>query len=117
MINLDVKVNPSFYKKVSKAIIDQCVANTVRNTTLEAEKRCKQKAPFKTGALRRGHTSEISPEEGLVKNTMNYAVYVVHGTSKMEARNYPLAVANELHSENYMSNSIKKELKKKGVIE
>jgi len=35
----------------------------------------------------------------------------------MEARNYPLEVANELASEKYMSKSIEKELRKKGVIE
>ena len=117
MIDLEVKVNPDFYKKTSKSIITQCVANTIRNTTLEAEKRCKQKAPYQTGALRRGHSSEISSDEGLVKNSMHYAVYVVHGTSKMEARNYPLEVVNELTSENYMSNSMEKELRKQGVIQ
>lgn len=117
MIDLEVKVNPDFYKKTSKDIITQCVANTIRNTTLEAEKRCKSKAPFKSGALRRGHSSDISSEEGLVKNRQHYATYVIHGTSKMEARNYPLEVVNELTSENYMSNSMKKELRKKGVIQ
>ena len=117
MIDIDVKINPEFYKKTSKVIVDQCVANTIRNTTLEAEKRCKRKAPYKTGALRRGHSSEISSEEGLIRNGQNYAVWVIHGTSKMEARNYPQQVVNELSSEKYMSNSMEKELRKKGVIE
>ena len=117
MIDISVKINPDFYKKTSKEIVSQCVANTIRNTTLEAEKRCKEKAPYQTGALKRGHSSEISSEEGKVRNSMNYAVYVVHGTSKMEARNYPLQVANELSSEKYMSNSMKTELRKNGVVE
>jgi len=117
MVDIEVKINPSFYKKTSSSILKQCVANTIRNTTLEAEKRCKTKAPYQTGNLRRSHSSEISAEEGRVKNSANYAVYVVHGTSKMEARNYPLEVANELASEKYMSKSIEKELRKKGVIE
>ena len=48
---------------------------------------------------------------------MNYAVYVVHGTSKMPARNYPQTVANELSKENFMSNNFLKELKKQGVLD
>ena len=117
MIDIKVEVRESFYKKTSHDIVKQCIANTIRNTTLEEEKRCKVASPYDTGALRRGHSSEISSEEGLIRNRMNYAVYVVHGTSKMEARNYPQEVANDLASENYMSESMEKELKKKGVIE
>ena len=117
MISIEFKTNPSLYKKISKDVVDQCMKNTIGKTTLEAEKRCKQKAPYKTGALRRGHSSEISSEEGLVKNSMNYAVYVVHGTSKMDARNYPLDVLNELVSEKFMSKLMKKELREKGVVE
>lgn len=117
MIDLEVKVNPSFFEKTNHEVIRQCVANTIRNTTLEAEKRCKIKSPYDTGALRRSHSSDITSEEGLVKAGQHYVVYVVFGTSKMDARNYPQETANELASERYMSNSMETELKKKGVIE
>jgi hypothetical protein len=128
LINIDVKINPSFYKKVNPSIVKQCEASTIKKTTLEAENRCKKISPgpgnqlpgttYKaSGNLRRGHSSEISEEEGLVKNNMNYAVYVVHGTSKMPARNYPQTVASELSKENFMSNNFLKELKKQGVLD
>ena len=128
MINIDVKINPSFYKKVAANIVKKCESATVKKTTLEAENRCKKKSPgpgnqlpnttYKaSGALRRGHSSEISEEEGLVKNSQNYAVYVVHGTSKMPARNYPKQVANELASEKFMSKAFTSELKKQGVLD
>ena len=128
MMDIEVKINPSFYKKINHDILKKAESHTIRKTTLEAENRCKKLAPgpgnqlpnttYKaSGHLRRGHHSEITEEEGLVRNNQNYAVYVVHGTSKMPARNYPQAVASQLASENYMSKALKDELKREGVIE
>ena len=117
MIDIEVKINPSFYKKLDKFIIKKCEAITIRNTTLEAESRCKKTCPYDTGALMRGHSSDISDEEGLVKNGQHYWVFVVFGTSKMKARNYPQKVANGLSSENYMSRTFKTQLKNRGVLE
>jgi len=117
MIDIDVKFNPSFYKKLDKNIIKKCEAVTIKNTTLEAESRCKKICPYETGALMRGHSSEISDEEGLVKNGQEYWVFVVFGTSKMDARNYPQEVANGLASENYMSRTFKTQLHKMGVLD
>lgn len=124
--SIEVKINPSFYKKIAHDTVKKCESQVIKKTTLEAESRCKKKSPGPgnqlpntnyraSGNLRRGHSSEISEEEGLVKNSMNYWVYVVHGTSKMPARNYPQKVANELASEHYMSNAMKKALKENGV--
>ena len=128
MIDIDVKVNPSFYRKIAHNIVKEAESQTIKKTTLEAENRCKKKSPgpgnqlpnttYKaSGHLRRGHSSEIHDDEGLVKNNQNYWVYVVYGTSKMPARNYPKDVANELSSEQYMSNTLISELKKKGVLD
>lgn len=117
MIDIEVKINPSFYKKLDKSIIKKCEAITIRNTTLEVESRCKKTCPYDTGALMRGHSSDISDEEGFVKNGQHYWVFVVFGTSKMKARNYPQKVANGLSSENYMSRTFKTQLKNMGVLE
>lgn len=128
MMTMEVKINPSFYKKIAHEAVKKAEAETIKKTTLEAESRFKKRAPgpgnqlpgttYKaSGDLRRGHSSEISEEEGLIRNGQKYAPYVIHGTSKMPARNYPLQVVNELSSENYMSNTMKKELKNNGVVE
>ena len=117
MIDIEVKINPSFYKKLNTAVIKECESVTIKNTTLEAESRCKKICPYDTGALMRAHSSEISEEEGMVLNGQHYVVYVVFGTVKMEARNYPQVVANSLYSEKYMSRTFKTQLVKKGVIE
>ena len=128
MMTMEVKLNSSFYKKLNQAAVKAAEKVTIRNTTLEAERRCKIQAPgpgnqlpgttYKAvGNLRRGHSSEISDEEGLVKNSQKYWVYVVYGTSKMPARNYPKKIVSELSSENYISRTMISELKKQGVIE
>lgn len=128
MIDIDVKIDPSFYKKVNHEVIKTCESTTIKNTTLEAEKRCKVQAPgpgnqlpgtkYKAvGRLRRSHSSHISDDEGLVKNSTNYWRFVVLGTSKMPARNYPQKIANELSSEKYITRTFLTELRRKGVIE
>lgn len=117
MIDIDVVIEPSFYKKVNGSVIKECTAVTIENTTLEAESRCKKVCPFETGALMRGHSTTISEEMGTVHNQQEYWVFVVFGTSKMEARNYPQLVANSLCSENYMSRTFKTQLVKKGVLD
>lgn len=117
MIDIEVKINPSFYKKLDRKIIKKAESTTIKNTTLKAERGCKKEAPYQTGALKRGHSSEISDEEGLVINGQGYWVYVVFGTYKMDANNYPQRVVNSLASEKFMSRTFVSELKKMGVIE
>lgn len=128
MININVKIEPSFYKKVNHETLKAAEREAIRKTTLEAEKQCKRLAPgpgnqlpgtkYKAvGRLRRSHSTSISDDEGLVKNSTNYAKYVIHGTSKMPARNYPKQVAGNLAGTRYVSRTILTELRRLGVIE
>lgn len=128
MINVDIKINPSFRKKINHQALKAAESETIRRTTLEAEKRCKVQAPgpgnqlpgttYKaSGNLRRSHSVKISDDEGLVKNNAKYAVYVIHGTSKMPARNYPKKVMNALSSSKYITRTFLTELRRKGMIE
>ena len=128
MIDIEVKFEDSFRKKINHSAISSCEAETIRKTTLEAERRCKVQAPgpgnqlpgtkYKAiGRLRRSHSTKISKNEGLVKNSTPYWRYVVFGTSKMPSRNYPQKIANELSSEQYITRTMLTELRRKGVIE
>ena len=128
MIDIQVDIESSFRRKINHNIIKECEAETIKKTTLEAEKRCKVQAPgpgnqlpgtkYKAvGRLRRSHSSSISHDEGLVKNSTNYWRYVVFGTSKMPSRNYPQKIANQLSTEQYITRTMLTELRRKGVIE
>ena len=117
MIDVQVQINPNFYKKLDGKIVDEAKKVMIKNTTLKAEGDCKKEAPFKSGNLKRSHSSNIEDDEGLVQNSAEYAVYVVHGTSKMDANNYPERVANDLASKKYMSKTFLSELKKRGAFQ
>lgn len=104
---VSIKFNPSWYKKTDHNTIKQCIAKTIKDTTLEAEKRCKSKAPVDTGNLMRSHSSQYEENEGSVHNSADYWSYVVFGTCKMAARNYPEQVCKELGQNKYMSNRMK----------
>jgi len=128
MIDIQVDIESSFRRKINHSIIKQCEAETIKKTTLEAEKRCKVQAPgpgnqlpgtkYKAvGRLRRSHSTSISQDEGLVKNSTNYWRYVVFGTSRMPSRNYPQKIANQLSAEQYITRTMLTELRRRGVIE
>ena len=128
MIDIEVDLEQSFRKKINSQVIKTCESEKKKKTTLEAERRCKVQAPgpgnqlpgtsYKAvGRLRRSHSTSISQNEGLVKNSTDYWRYVVFGTSKMPARNYPQKIANELSSEQYITRTMLTELRRKGVIE
>ena len=128
MIDVDVKFNKSFYKKTNPEIIKACERETIKNTTLKAEEMCKVQAPgpgnqlpgtkYKAvGRLRRTHSSKISADEGQVRNNAGYARYVVHGTSKMKARNYPQQIVKQLGSQKFMTRTFLTALRRKGVID
>lgn len=125
---IEMKIQPSFYKKIDKSAVNKAKAETIKDTTLKAESECKKQAPgpgnqlpgtdYKaSGRLRAGHSSDISDDEGVIHNNMNYWVYVVHGTSKMEARNYPQQICNQLASEQYMSRAFVSKLRSMGVLD
>ena len=127
-VNIDVQLEPSFRKKINHAAVKSAEEVAIRNTTLEAEKRCKIQSPGPgnqlpgttyraSGNLRRSHSTQISSNQGLVKNNAHYRWYVIFGTSRMPARNYPQKIVNELSSENYITRTVLTELRRRGVIE
>ena len=125
---IEMKIQPSFYKKVNKEAINKAKAKAIKDTSKEAVAECEKQAPGPgnqlpgtdynaSGNLRRGHSFDCSDDEGVVHNSMNYWVYVVFGTSKMPARNYPQKVCNKLASEQFMSRAFVSQLKSMGVLD
>lgn len=128
LININVKLEPEFYKKINHEAIKLAEAETIKKVTLEAEKQCKRFAPGPgnqlpgttyraSGNLRRSHSTQITPDEGQVRNSAKYVGYVIHGTSRMPARNYPRQVSSSLAGNRYMSSTFLTELRRLGVIE
>ena len=127
-LTLNVKLEDSFRKKINHELYKRAEQETIRKVTLEAEKQCKKYAPgpgnqlpgtkYKaSGHLRASHSSVIGPNEGMVVNNSGYAQYVILGTSKMPARNYPRQVNGRLAGTKYMTRTFLTELRKMGVLD
>ena len=69
--------------------VEEKIKQGITKLTLEAEKECKNECPVDTGNLMNSIASEISEDEGEVKTDVEYAPYVIYGTSKMEANDFP----------------------------
>ena len=113
----EIDFRDSFKKKTNHSLVKKCMTETIKKTTLKAETECKKEAPIKTGKLRRSHSNRMLADEGQVINRAGYAVYVVHGTSRQKANNYPKRVMNRISSQQFASKTFKKELKAKGITE
>ncbi len=96
MFNVEITYSESFYKKLNPSVYVQAEEECVKNSTMEAEEGCISEAPVRTGKLRDGHYTEIEGMNGRVMNDVEYAPYVVYGTSRQPANNYPQRVANEM---------------------
>ena len=116
MLKIDVDLRPSFKKKVNPATYRKALDLAIRQSTLYAENQCKRECPVRTGTLMRGHSSSFGNNVGYVRNGVEYAKYVIHGTKYQSANNYPGRVANSLKSQNYVTNAFKSALKSTGVL-
>ena len=97
---VNVEYSDSYYQKLNPSNYTKAEEETIRAITMEAEQGCVNEAPVDTGLLRDSHYSEIEGLEGKVMNDVYYAPYVIYGTSRQSANNYPQRVLNEM-SGNY----------------
>ena len=115
-IEMDVKLNPSFYKKINPDVWNKALLQALMEATKWAESECRKRAPVITGTLRDHHSYNIEDYTAEVKNNCGYASYVAFGTSRQKAQNYPLAIVTDMESKKLMSTLHKKYLKKQGVV-
>ena len=88
-MDIKVEIMPSGEKKLG-ANWDNILGEIIGEVALQTETECKKEAPVRTGSLMRGHsTKRNGPLEASIHNNMNYWTYVVYGTYKMAANNYP----------------------------
>lgn len=87
MINIDVELEDSFYKKINHETVEKAIERGLDHGINECENTCKREAPIDTGNLRRSihkHNAGKGVRE-LHCTGAPYWVYVQYGTSKMYA--------------------------------
>ena len=97
MIEIKIDYNDSFYKKTNPNTYIQAISETIEFVTSQFVEGCKDEAPVRTGQLRDGHYSKVNGLEGYVCNNVEYAKYVIYGTSRQAPNNYPARVAKKMN--------------------
>ncbi len=134
-MDIEVKINDSFYKKCGnnwKTICSEClneVTLTAYNYIMESGvgvrdgKTPSGGAPVgvyedgKTGGtLKAGHQLNLgSSLSKQITNNVEYVPYVINGTSRMKPNNYPLRAFNKLRTNGDMTRVTREVLHKYGI--
>lgn len=122
MIDIDVKLEESFYKKLGLhgKTYEQAVDRAIDHALSEGVNICRREAPIRTGQLIR-KTDKRKPAKcvGEIINTARngsgelYWQYVQYGTSKMTANPFVTRTAKQLKPK--LPRYLKEEIKNMGV--
>ena len=108
-------INKSYYNKTDpnkyhKAIIDT-VAEVANRTLDEFRVEC----PVRTGNLRDSHILSVDGLSASISNSAEYWRFVVYGTIKMAANNYPQRAWNTMVTQNIINTVFEEKLKENGI--
>lgn len=97
MIDIDIQFSNSFYKKLdSKNLLDSA-SKAIEYAGRECNEEIKKEAPVRTGRLRDGHELRGVGLQAVLVNNVEYFPFVVYGTSRQSANNYPQRVIGRLN--------------------
>lgn len=114
-IKCSVDIDPALKKVLDKGDLEREISAAIAKTTRKTKSYCEEESPVRTGNLRDSHSVEIESEEGRVCNSAEYCEYVVYGTYKMKANNYPMRAVNRITREGEVSKNFIVELKEDGL--
>ena len=103
MLDINIEFTNSFYNKTNPENIRSALEDTIQFATDKIVEECKNEAPVRTGNLRDGHYSRLDNLRGYLCNDVEYAPYVIYGTSRQAPNNYPQRVMNRIGMIGYQS--------------
>lgn len=123
LIFAEMRINSSLYKKLgSNGEWEDFFSEVLDFITLKAEEFCKappdqEGAPVgETGFLSASTVADLKEKlTKYLRNNMEYWIYVVYGTSKQKANNFPGRAANRIISEGWINTIVQIKLKEKGL--
>ena len=115
-MNLEVIYGQSYFDKINPQTYISAIEEVISNITQEAIALCMDECPVDTGLLRDSHEADVGGFVGRITNSTDYWVYVVYGTYKMSANNYPQRVIGEMVSSNIISDNVNSVLSEKGIL-
>ena len=97
MFTVEVKINDSFYRKTDPNTYIEAINDVMEYTTSMLLEAVKDEAPVRTGNLRDGHYMTSSKLTYMIGNNVEYAPYVIYGTSRQAPNNYPSRAINRMN--------------------
>lgn len=101
-LKFEAEFLPSFYNKLNRKAFEQAETQLIEKLTRELEFECVREAPVRTGALKESHYTVIDGLDSYVGVGVDYALYVIYGTSRQAPNNYPQRAVNTVISETYI---------------
>ena len=115
-MNIEVIYEQSYYDKTDPTNYTSMMEDVVTGTATEGMELCMSECPVDTSLLRDSHEVESNGLEAVILNSTDYWMYVVYGTYKMSANNYPQRVVNQLMSSDFIENLVNESLSEKGIL-
>lgn len=116
MFDIKITYNDSFNKKTNGRLYQDCLHDCIEYTTTEFMEACKDEAPVRTGNLRDGHYVKVTGLNGIVGNDVEYAKYVIYGTSRQAPNNYPSRVVSRLNISGEVQSRLQESLITNGIL-
>lgn len=118
MLNLDIKVEltDSYYRKLNSMTLVEACSDTIQELTTRLEEECRKECPVQTGNLRDGHFSSTTILQGNIHNHVEYAPYVIYGTSRQAPNNYPQRARNKVILSNTIQSVLEEHMRDKGLL-
>lgn len=105
LFDLEIEFTESFYRKTNPSNYSEALTETMQYMGNLIVEGLKDEAPVRTGRLRDGHYSIVEGNDILIGNDVEYAKYVIYGTSRQAPNNYPSRVLSKMGVFSEMSKS------------
>ena len=114
-MGIEITINDSFNKKTDPEAYLKAISGTVNDVTERTMQECQEECPVRTGNLRDSHSFEAEDMSAAIHNSAEYWMYVVYGTSRMAANNYPQRAWNTIISQDIIGEIFKTKLNENGI--
>lgn len=114
-MGVNVIYNDGFYNKLNPDNYKEAISETVKDVGDSFLEGCQEECPVDTGNLRDSHYVVFDGLSFTINNSAEYWVYVVYGTYKMSANNYPQRVINNIIGSNTIVGFFNDELNNVGI--
>ena len=116
MFSIEIEFKESFYTKTTTTFYEDALKEGIEYATNAFVDACKDEAPVRTGRLSKGHYARMDGLTGVVGNDVEYAPYVIYGTSRQAPNNYPSRVASRMNVGDKVVSLFEQSLITRGIL-